>query len=413
MALFKRRSKQISDSKEIIVQLGSQGGITPVFYASKGSVEQSEAGASCIQTNATYASKAEFKSVRILPSGAKNSDYPKLDKLLQYSPNPLQTAAVFWERTATYYWTYNNAFIYIERNQFFEIIALWSLDPASVEFKKISTGEIILKFNLNGRVIETPYSMICHIAKSVTSDVMFGSRANEPIKKVIDIINLNYKGIENAILTSAAIRYIAKMNTKMNDAELKKRAKQFTKNYLDINKDDKIGIAFSDSSYELTPVQQNAQKTANYAEANLWNQAVYKFFGCSEKIIAGTANEEEVNSYYERTIEPFFIKVSQEFTRKLFTDNEFSHGNRIIYNDKKILFMSMKTRLELFTKAREIGCFTLGTLGDLIGLPVPDDKRDTVVTSQNYNDSLKDQEPKKDPEDDKSKDGEKGENEDA
>ena len=51
----------------------------------------------------------------------------------------------------------------------------------------------------------------------------------------------------------------------------------------------------------------------------------------------------------------------------------------------------MKTRLELFTKAREIGAFTLGTLGDLLGLPVPSGKRNVVVTSQNYNDSLKDQ----------------------
>lgn len=410
MALFKRRSKQVSDSKEVIIQLGSHGGLTPSYYASSGNIEESEAGASCIQTNATYASKAEFMSVRILDSGDKVHDYPQLDKILQYSPNPLQTAAVFWERTATYYWKYNNAFIYIERDAYFNIIALWSIDPSQVEFKKISTGEIILRFVVNGKTVELPYSMIIHIAKNVTSDVMFGStNSNNAIKKVLDIINLNYKGIENAIMTSAAIRYIGEMNTKVNDAELKKKARQFTKNYLDINKQDQIGIAFSDSSYKLTPVQQNQQKTATYAEANLWNQAVYKFFGCPEKVINGTATEEELTAYYDRTIEPFFIKASQELTRKIFSDKEFGYGNRILYNDRKILYMTTKTRLALFNSAREIGCFTLGTLGDLLGLPVPSGKRNVVVTSQNYNDSLKDQEkkPTKDNEE------EKGDNENA
>ena len=138
----------------------------------------------------------------------------------------------------------------------------------------------------------------------------------------------------------------------------------------------------------MTPIQQNAQKTATYAEANAWNQAVYKFFGCPEKVIAGTATEDEMVAYYERTPEEFFSRAAQEMTRKLFTDREYDVGNRIVYSDRKMQYLSMKTRLQIFTAAREIGAFTLGTLGDLLGLPVPKGKRDVVVTSQNYNDSL-------------------------
>ncbi|MBR2882470.1 MAG: phage portal protein, partial [Prevotella sp.] len=123
-----------------------------------------------------------------------------------------------------------------------------------------------------------------------------------------------------------------------------------------------------------------------------------------EKVIAGTATEDEMVSYYDRTIEPLLIRAAQEMTRKIFSDREFEVGNRIVYNDKKILYMSMKTRLEIFRTAREVGCFTLGTLGDLIGLPVPKGKRNVVVTSQNYNDSLKEEAPKKDKNDDEEDD---------
>lgn len=418
MGLFnfrKKRSKQSEDSKELVLQLGSYGGLVPTYTATGWDFEKSEAGMSCLQTNAQFCSKVELASVRILSDGECIGDYPALDRLLQFSPNPLNTAAVFWERTAYFYFKYNNAFIYIERDPFRNIIALWSIDPSMVKFEKVVTGEIILQFTLNGKLLEVLYSDIIHIARHVTKDVMFGdSKANTPISRVIDLINLNYTGIERAILTSQTVRFIGKVNTKMNSTELKRRAKKFTEDYLHIKSEDPVGIAYTDSIVDLVPVNSSPQKTANYAETNQWNQAVYKFFGCPEKVIAGEATEDEMGSYYERTIEPFFMRAAQEMTRKLFTDREFEVGNRIVYNDKKILYMSMKTRLEIFRTAREVGCFTLGTLGDLIGLPVPKGKRNTVVTSQNYNDSLKEEEPKKgEEEDEKDDDGKKNEPEDG
>lgn len=389
--LVKKRTKQVEDSKQLVIELGGKGGITPVYCIGPDGVFESEAAASCIQTNAYYCSKVEFQSVLIKQDGERQRDYPQLDKLLQLSPNPLQIGEVFWERTAHFYYRYNNAFIYVEKDPFGKIVALWSLDPGVVEFKKIDTGEILFKFQIEGQWLEAPYSEIIHIARKVTSSVIFGDTlANNPIRKVIDLINLNYKGIENAILTSAFIRFIGEVSTKLSEDELEKRAEAFTNSYLKIKDGKPIGVAFSDSSFKLTPIQQNAQKTATYAEANAWNQAVYKFFGCPEKVIAGTATEDEMVAYYERTPEEFFSRAAQEMTRKLFTDREYDVGNRIVYSDRKMQYLSMKTRLQIFTAAREIGAFTLGTLGDLLGLPVPKGKRDVVVTSQNYNDSLKD-----------------------
>lgn len=391
MGIFKRRAKsQVDESGFLTLQLGTYGGLTPVFTASaREDLELNEAVASCLQTNAAYCSKAEFSSVRIMDDGEQYHDYPELDKLLQYSPNPLMPAAVFWERTAYYYFKYNNAFIYKELNPLGKIIALWSVDPSRVEFDKISTGEILLKFTVQNKTIIIPYSEIIHIQREVTSDPMFGRKNDESIARVVNLINLNYKGIERAIMTSQFIRFLGKVLTKMNRAELKKKAKAFTADYLNVQGDNQAAVIFHDSSFELTPVQQNPQKTASYAEANAWNQAVYKYYGCPEKVIAGTATEDEMVSYYERTPENFFIRVAQEMTRKIFTDKEFSFGNRIVYSSQKFIYMSMKTRLELFKTAREIGAFTLGTLGDILGLPVPRGKRNTVVTSQNYSGSQK------------------------
>ena len=381
----KRASSQAEQSKQLVLQLGNYGGLTPVYSVYADDLEQNEAFISCVQTNALYCSKAEFSSVRVLPDGEQKHDYKQLDKLLQYSPNPVMTAAVFWERVATYYYMYSNAFIYKEQDPLGNVIAFWSIDPSRVEFSKVSSGEILLKFQLNSKEIVLPYSEIIHIARNVVHNPMFGDK-NDAIKRVVDLINLNYKGVENAIVMSAFIRFIGEVVTKVSPKELRKKAKEFTENYLNVSTKDPVGIVFTDSAYKLTPIPNGSQKTANYAETNQWNQSVYKFLGCPEKVIAGTATEDEMTAYYERTPESFFERVAQEMTRKVFTDREFDMGNRIVFSSHKLAYQTMGTKLKMFEAAREIGAFTLGTLGDLLGLPVPSGQRNIVVTSQNYSD---------------------------
>jgi HK97 family phage portal protein len=294
------------------------------------------------------------------------------------------SATVFWERVAYFYFKYNNAFVYVERDVFGNIIALWSIDPSGVRFSKISTGEILLIFTLNGRELTIPYGMIIHVARNVTGNALFGRQNSSAISRVINLINLNYKGIENAIMTSTFARFIGEYTTKVSDSLKEEAAKDFTKKYMGINTQNPVGIVYTDSNMKLTPITGNTQKTENYVTTNQWNQAVYKFYGCPEKVIAGTAGESEMTAYYERTIDTFLMRTAQECTRKIFTDGEFSAGNRIIYSDRKLQYLTMSTRLSIFQAAREIGAFTLGTLGDIIGLPVPHDKRNEIAYSQNY-----------------------------
>lgn len=406
--LFSKKSatKQEQNSKQVMFQLGvgEYGGLMPMFSAQDDDIFDSEAAVSCLQTNATYCSKAVFSSVRIIAeTGEQKHDYKSLDKILQLSPNPLMTASVFWERVAWFYYKYSNAFIYKEMNPFGEIIALWSIDPSTVRFQKISTGEIILQFTLNGKQLSIPYGMIIHIARDVTADALFGKNINGSIRKILNLINLNYKGIEKAILTSSLVRFIGRFTTKMSEEAKAKAAEEFTDKFLSLNKDKPVAIAMADSVMDVTPVTNSKQDYANYPTMNQWNQAVYKFFGCPEKVIMGTATEDEMTAYYERTIDVFLMRAAQEMTRKLFSDGEYSAGNRIVYSDRKMQYLPMKTRMELFNAAREIGAFTLGTLGDILGLPVPAAKRNEIAYSQNYTNRTDGSGKSKDDDEDKGK----------
>ena len=387
----KKREQPVEERSlnELALQIGNAaGGISPTFNSLGSDCMRSPVYSQAIRTNARYCSRVEFSSIRInKETGEQVHDYKKLDRLLQLRPNPVNTAAEFWERIATFYFNYNNAFIYIERDVRNEIVALWAPDPSTVQYAKLENGEIWLRFTINGKQVTYPYSMMGVIASNVIKDLIFGVQ-NDSIREVLNLINTNYKGIENAIKTSAYIRFIGELVTKVSEEKLAEKSRDFTDRYLKVNTDggSPVAIVFSDSSYKLTPVQTNGQKTANYAEMKQFNEEVYKFLGCPEAVILGKATEAELTAYLESTIIPFFERSAQELTYKIFTPGELDTGNKIVFSDRRLQYMPMTTRLQLFSACRELGAFTFGTLGDLLGLPVPTKLRNKVVASQNYRD---------------------------
>ncbi len=373
--------------EELVVQVGKSLKLTPEFTNIGKDLMDSSTYSQAIRTNARYCSRVQFSAVRInKEDGEQIHDFKAMDKLLQLRPNPLQTAIDFWERVATYYYAYNNAFIYLQRDNQDNIVAMWAIPPDSITYSDIIDGDIWMKFSLNGKRVTYPYSLMVHIKSNVLKDPLYGIQ-NESVRTVLNLINTNYKGIENAIRTSAYIRFIGELSTKLNDERLEEMSKKFTKQYLSVNSSsDPIAILFSDSTYKLTPVQTNGQKTANYAEMKQFDEAVYKYLGCPEAIINGTASDDVKTSYIETTVMDFGERASQELTYKIYTPGEYDRGNRIIASDNRIQSMSMATRLQMFDKVRELGAFTFGVLGDLIGLPVPGNIRNKVVPSQNYKD---------------------------
>ena len=374
--------------KQVKTNLGTVDEISPSFSAFGKNFMQSEVFSSCINTNGAYASKLKVSSIRETIDG-KISDFPEMDWLLQYRPNPTMNAATFYERVNSYYWIYANAFIYIERDNSNRIIAFWSIDPSTARFAQSTYNkEWFIKFTLNGDEITVPYNDIIHIARNVLENDMFGD-SNSSILQVLSLINTNYQGIENAIKTSAVIRFMGEVSTKLDKKSLRKIAREFTEDYLKINTKEPVGIAMVDSLVKLTPITNNTQRTANFQEQNNFDVKVYRFLHCPEKIVASTATEDERIAYVDSALEPFMIKLAQEMTAKIFTKKEIGFKNRIKVEYDKLENMTMKTKLEYVNTIRELGVTTLGEIGDILGLNVPKEQRNKVLISQNYSGSDK------------------------
>lgn len=92
----------------------------------------------------------------------------------------------------------------------------------------------------------------------------------------------------------------------------------------------KYGIAYADAAEKITqlnrPVENNLMGQIEYLVKLLYSQ-----LGMTEEVMNGTANEETMLNYYNRTIEPILAVICNEMKRKWLTTTAISQGQSIKY----------------------------------------------------------------------------------
>lgn len=331
---------------------------------------------SCIEAHAKHCSK-------IKPAAYLGNKPTKehVTKILSLSPNPIMEAGAFWEKAARNYFLDHNLFIYIDwdlSNPKEPLRSLWILDPDTIDVRT-DNEDIYFKFNLRGQEITTNSENIIHVARNVDHEEIFG-KSNNAIKQVLKVINTNYEGMEQAIKTSGFLRFVLSVTTPLTDKDKAKKAKDFAETYL---KPDNYGVAYIDSSTKLDQIDTSKARYANADEMKHLEEKILKYLGISNPILLGNFNENEWQSYYETSIEPFVNKLANELTIKLFTSREIAQGNRIVISSKSLQVTSTQTKINLVTNTKELGIFTINEYRELFNMP-PIEGGDIRLTSLNY-----------------------------
>ena len=323
---------------------------------------------SCANAHARHASKFTPYVYRY-DSRTQDQSKQYLNRLLSLRPNPLMSAAQFWERVANLYYLESNVFIYLEWNytNYKEPLkALWILDfeENALEIKVDDNGKVYLSFDLNGEPHYTSMDNIVHIARNAGPNIL--GEKNLAIKKVLDIISTNYEGMEQAIKTSAFIRFIIQSSTLLNEDVRKDRAKSFADAYLGKGSS---GVVYLDAATDIKQVVPN-NKYANEGEMKLFENKIYNYMGISEEILKARFKEDEWNAYYDSSIEPFANKIAQELTYKIFTSKELSYGNRIAIEFDKLDTASLKTKIAVAQVIQKLPTYRPNDINRLLGMPV-------------------------------------------
>ena len=160
-------------------------------------------------------------------------------------------------------------------------------------------------------------------------------------------------------------------------AQAKERRKELTEQLAT----SEYGIAYIDSTEHITQlnrsVENNLLKQVEYFTNLLFSQ-----LGMTVEILNGTADEDTMNNYYNRIVEPILAAVVDEMNRKFLTKTARTKGHAIKYFRDPFKLVSTTNLAELADKFTRNCIMTSNEFRQVIGLrPVDDPKADTLTNN--------------------------------
>jgi hypothetical protein len=92
----------------------------------------------------------------------------------------------------------------------------------------------------------------------------------------------------------------------------------------------KYGIAYIDGTEKVTQLNRPAENNL-MVQVQFLTSMLYSQLGITEAIFDGTANEEAIINYYNRTVNPILSAIADELKRKYLTQTAITQGQSIMY----------------------------------------------------------------------------------
>ena len=218
-------------------QLELVEGQKAIFTPYKGDFYNDPDVLACVDAIARNGAKMHPRHIRNYFSKEENREKLEnvkgnLYRLLAKQPNEIQNAYKFYYQVLTNLELYNNAFIYMQRDENLKITGLYPLNFTEIKLYEYQ-GSIWLKIKF-GRSKErfVAYSDCIHLTRFVGEVGTFGG-STIPIRKVLDIKHVLDEGIVNAIRTTQSIKGVIKSTKAMLKPEdVKKMRDQFVNDFV-------------------------------------------------------------------------------------------------------------------------------------------------------------------------------------
>lgn len=297
----------------------------------------------------------------------------KINRILQTRPNAFMSSYDFLYKLVTRLYLYNNSFAYLDRDERGNLRAVYPITANHVDMYSDPSGALFCGFILkSGRQVVLPYSDIIHIRRFFNDNDLLGDN-NGAVAPILELAQTENEGIISGIKAGASIRGILSFTQIMSPSKLKEEKDAFIADYLDM--DNSGGVVATDQKMDYKPIDSKPVILDAEQDKQIRTK-IYNYLGISEAIVNSSYTEDQYAAFYESTLEPLAVALSQEFTAKVFNEREQSYGNSIIFEAGRLQFTSNKTKVSLIAQLSPYGLLTINQALEILNLPnVPDGDR--------------------------------------
>lgn len=148
----------------------------------------------------------------------------------------------------------------------------------------------------------------------------------------------------------------------------------------------KYGIAYIDSTEKVTQLNRSLENNLLQQIQFLTDQ-VYFHLGITNEVLNGTADEQTMLNYYNRTIEPFLGAIADEMKRKFLTKTARSQRQDIVYYRDPFKLVPVSQIAEISDKFTRNEIASTNEMRAVIGWRPSDDPRADELRNKNLNQS--------------------------
>lgn len=298
-------------------------------------------------------------------------------------PNQLMTACELIEKTVWLLLLNYNVFIipiyrtWIDENtgaerRYYE--ALYPIQPTQADFIEDASGRLFVHFFfMNGYDTTVPYSDLIHIRYNYSvNQYMGGDVTGQPDHSaLLETLKLNdtlLKGVAKAMKASYAINGVVKYNTLLDDGKTEVALKELERKLMN----NESGFLPLDLKADFTPLPHTSA-IVDEPTLKFVDEKILRHWGVPLCILEGDYTKEQYEAFYQKTLEPLIISMSQAFTKKLFSEREQAFGNRIELYPKELIFMTVAQTLEMIKMLSPTGGMFENEKRTALGLrPLPE-----------------------------------------
>lgn len=174
--------------------------------------------------------------------------------------------------------------------------------------------------------------------------------------------------------------YAVKTEAKRNLAEARRKEVEEQLNGA------RYGVAYIDGTEHVTqlnrPVENNLMKQVEYLTAQLYAQ-----LGLTQTIMDGSADENTMNNYYNRTIEPILSAIVDEFNRKFLTRTARTQKQSVMFFRDPFKLIPVSQISEFADKFTRNEIMTSNEIRQLVGFKPSDDPGADELRNKNLSQS--------------------------
>ena len=345
--LFKKKPKN-SEYADIL------NGFTPIY-----SQFGSDIYASDVVQQAINCIVSELKKLTPLHVRTIDGDVQPIKSNIQSvlnAPNEVMTTSEFIEKIIwNLYLNYNSFIVPVYKSWTDEngveqryYTALYPIAPTQVDFLQDVTDTLYVKFTFaNNYETTLKYSDVIHIRHHYSvNEFMGGNESGQPDNDaLLKTLDLNYKLLKNlskAMSSSCAVNGVVKFKSMIDGGKTEKALAELEEKL----RNSESGFLPLDISADFTPIERNIQFVDAETLAFI-DGKILRHFGVPLAILTGDYTKAQYEAFYQKTLEPIIIALSQAFTKSLFTQRERSFNNAIKFYPKELIFMSTDQTLEM------------------------------------------------------------------